>query len=44
MNMASGNKKITKRNEKKHARKEERRGKKQDETAINHVVNVYDPI
>ncbi|GEN52491.1 hypothetical protein LC065_16735 [Halobacillus litoralis] len=42
--MASGNKKITKRNEKKHARKEERRSKKQDETAINHVVNVYDPI
>ncbi|WP_264188068.1 hypothetical protein [Halobacillus litoralis] len=42
--MASGNKKITKRNEKKHARKEMKRNKKQDETAVNHVVNVYDPI
>ena len=42
--MAQGNKKITKRNEKKHASREPKRDKKQDETAINHVVNVYDPI
>lgn len=42
--MASGNKKLAEKGRKKQAERKAARGKEQDETAVNHVVNVYDPI
>ncbi|WP_277988073.1 MULTISPECIES: hypothetical protein [Halobacillus] len=42
--MASGNKKLAETGKKKQAERKRGRGKDQGETAVNHVVNVYDPI